>query len=475
MPNTGTEEMLKEKALAQPLKTVLIANRGEIALRIIRACKELGIRSILAYSAGDADSLPVRMADQAVCIGPAPANLSYNNGEAVISAAQAYGADAIHPGFGFLSEKADFVAKVEEAGIGFVGPAASDIRRMGDKIEAKKIARSAGVPTVPGSEGAISEFDEAMVVAKEVGFPLLIKPAAGGGGRGMRVVESADTLGKDLDEIMSEAEVAFGDASVYLERYLTDIRHIEIQVLSDGETTLQLGERDCTSQRRNQKLIEESPSPVLDQELRQGLAEASVALCKEVGYKNAGTIEYVFDNIERKYYFIEMNTRIQVEHPVTEMVSGIDLIKCQLRIAGGLPLGLKQEDIHLTGHAIECRINAEDPDQDFAPRPGTISHFHAPGGFGVRMDSHVETGYTIPPFYDSMVGKLICWGRDRDEAIARSIRALEELHIEGVMTTAGFHKMILDSETFRSGDFNTAFVTELMKARKAGKEPLSEG
>jgi acetyl-CoA carboxylase, biotin carboxylase subunit len=455
--------LLKEETMSQPLQSVLIANRGEIALRIIRACQELGIRSILAYSAGDADSLPVRMADKAVCIGPAPVSQSYNNMEAVISAALAYGADAIHPGFGFLSEKPDFVEEVEKAGIGFVGPAASVIRSMGDKIEAKKIAQRAGVPTVPGSEGAIANHDEALAVAKEVGFPLLIKASAGGGGRGMRVVESEETLAKDLEEIMSEAEVAFGDPSVYLERYLTDIRHIEIQVVSDGENVIHLGERDCTSQRRNQKLIEESPSPVLDEELRQGLAEASVALCHEVGYKNAGTVEFVFDNIERKYYFIEMNTRIQVEHPVSEMVSGVDLIKLQLQIASGQKLELRQEDIRLTGHAIECRINAEDPDNGFAPRPGTITHFHAPGGFGVRLDTHVETGYTIPPFYDSMVGKLICWGKDRDEAIARCLRALEEMKTEGVVTTADFHRMLLDSEKFRSGDFNTAYVTELMK------------
>ena len=451
-----------------PLNSVFIANRGEIALRIIRACKELGITSILGYSEGDKDSLPVSLADKAVCIGPVPASASYNSIEAVVSAAVAYGADAIHPGFGFLSEKPDFVEAVEEEGVGFVGPAAKIIRTMGDKIEAKKIARRAGVPTVPGSDGAISNYDEALAVAKEVGFPLLIKASAGGGGRGMRVVENDDTLAKDLEEIMSEAEMAFGDPSVYLERYLTDIRHIEIQVISDGENVIHLGERDCTSQRRNQKLIEESPSPVLDEELRQGLAAASVALCKEVGYRNAGTVEFVFDNIERKYYFIEMNTRIQVEHPVSEMVSGVDLIKLQLQIASGQKIDFKQEDVVLRGHAIECRINAEDPENGFAPRPGTIEHFRAPGGFGVRLDTHVETGYTIPPFYDSMVGKLICWGNDREEAIARCIRALEELETEGVTTTANFHRMLLDSEKFRSGDFNTAYVGELMESRKLG-------
>lgn len=446
------------------VKTVLIANRGEIALRIIRACKELGIRSVLAYSEADAGSLPVRLADQAVCIGPAQVKQSYRNMRAIIGAAQAYKADAIHPGYGFLSENPEFVALCEKEGVGFVGPASHVIKNMGDKIEAKKIARRAGVPTVPGSEGAISQYEEALTVAGEVGYPMLIKAAAGGGGRGMRVVKSGDTLEKDLSEIMSEAETAFGDPSVYIERYLTDIRHIEIQVISDGETVLHLGERDCTAQRRNQKLIEESPSPVLDDTLRQGLADAAVALCKEVGYKNAGTVEFVFDNIERKYYFIEMNTRIQVEHPVTEMVAGVDLIKLQLQIASGRKLELSQDDIQLTGHAIECRINAEDPQKNFQPSPGRIPAFRAPGGFGVRLDTHIETGYVIPPFYDSMVGKLIVWGSDRDEAIARMLRALDEMVIDGVTTTAAFHKQILDNPHFRSGKFNTAFVATLIES-----------
>ncbi len=444
------------------LKSVIIANRGEIALRIIRACKELGIRSVLAYSEADGDSLPVRLADQAVCIGPSQVKLSYRNMHAIIGAAQAYKADAVHPGYGFLSENPDFAALCEKEGVGFVGPASHVIKSMGDKIEAKKIARRAGVPTVPGSVGGISQYDEALAVASEVRYPLLIKAAAGGGGRGMRVVKSGETLEKDLSEIMSEAETAFGDPSVYIERYLTDIRHIEIQVISDGERVLHLGERDCTVQRRNQKLIEESPSPALDAGLRQGLADAAVALCHEVGYKNAGTVEFVFDNVERKYYFIEMNTRIQVEHPVTEMVSGVDLIKLQLQIASGRKLDLSQDDIRLSGHAIECRINAEDPQKDFMPSPGQIPAFRAPGGFGVRLDTHIETGYVIPPFYDSMVGKLICWGSDRDEAIARMLRALDEMVIEGVTTTANFHKQILNHQKFRSGEFNTAFVGTLL-------------
>ncbi|WP_427869555.1 acetyl-CoA carboxylase biotin carboxylase subunit [Leucobacter luti] len=448
------------------LSSVLIANRGEIALRVIRACRELGIRSILVHSEADRDSLPVRLADQTICIGPAQVNLSYRNAEAVISAAQASGADAIHPGYGFMSENADFVALCEAEGVGFVGPAAEVIRRMGDKIEAKKIARRAGVPTVPGSDGAIADPEEAFRVAEQVGFPLLIKAAAGGGGRGLRVVETAETLASDLAAIMAEAEVAFGDPSVYIERYLTDIRHIEIQVISDGTTTLHLGERDCTAQRRNQKLVEEAPSPALDAAAREGLSRAAVALCEEVGYTNAGTVEFVFDNTTGEYYFIEMNTRIQVEHPVSEMVTGIDLIKLQLQIAGGGAIELRQEDVLVRGHAIECRINAEDADRDFAPNPGTIREFRAPGGFGVRLDSHIEAGSTIPPFYDSMIGKLICWGQDRDEAIDRALRALEELRIEGLITTAGFHREVLDSAQFRSGAFNTGFIADFLEERE---------
>ncbi|WP_146363876.1 acetyl-CoA carboxylase biotin carboxylase subunit [Arthrobacter yangruifuii] len=452
---------------SKQLNSILIANRGEIALRIIRACKELGITSVLAYSEADRDSLPVKLADRAVCIGPASAAKSYQDPRAIISAALAFKVDAIHPGYGFLAENPDFAEMCETEGVGFVGPTSSIIRSMGDKIQAKKIARRAGVPTVPGSDGAIAEHAEAVAVANDVGYPLLIKASAGGGGRGMRVVESAETLERDLSEIMAEAETAFGDRSVYLERYLTDIRHIEIQVVSDGQSTVHLGERDCTAQRRNQKLVEEAPSPVLDEELRKSLADAAVALCQEVGYRNAGTVEFVFDNIERKYYFIEMNTRIQVEHPVSEMITGIDLIKLQLEIAAGNPLPLTQDDIHIRGHAIECRINAEDPAKGFMPRPGRVESFRAPGGFGVRLDTHIETGYVIPPFYDSMIGKLIVWGNDREEAISRALRALQEMQVEGVTTTAGFQASILDSEVFRSGDFNTAFVAKFLESQAA--------
>src|SRR5690625_30077 len=448
------------------LGSVLIANRGEIALRIIQACEELGIRSVLAYSEADKDSLPVKLADQAICIGPAQSRLSYQNAQAVLGAALSQGVDAIHPGYGFLAENADFVRLCEEQGVTFVGPPADLIAQMGDKIEARKIAEAAGVPTIPGSDGEISDPEEALKIAREVGFPLLIKASAGGGGRGMRVVESEDTLAKDLREVMAEAEVVFGNPAVYIERYLTDIRHIEVQVLSDSEKTLHLGERDCTAQRRNQKLIEEGPSPVMDEQLREEICQAAVRLCAAVGYRNAGTVEFVFDNVEQKFYFIEMNTRIQVEHPVTELITGVDLIKAQLLIAGGNVLDLQQADIVIHGHAIECRINAEDPERNFMPTPGMITHYRPAGGFGVRMDSHMETGYVVPPFYDSMVGKLITWGQTRDEAISRMIRALDETVIDGVSTTASFHRALLDHPRFRSGEFNTGFVPAYFKEKE---------
>ncbi|WP_297323168.1 acetyl-CoA carboxylase biotin carboxylase subunit [uncultured Bartonella sp.] len=446
------------------VKTVLIANRGEIALRIIRACRELGVSTILVHSQADANSLPVRLADKAVCIGPSQSNLSYRNQQAILGAAIAFGAKAIHPGYGFLAENAAFARSCEKEGLVFIGPKSDVIHKMGDKIEAKKIAIKAGVPTVPGSDGAIRDFKQALIVAKQIGFPLLIKAAAGGGGRGMRIVQDMSTFANDLSEIMSEAETAFGDSSVYIERYLTNIRHIEIQVMCDGKTFLHMGERDCTTQRRNQKLIEESPSPVLDETLRLQLAKAAISLCREVKYTNAGTVEFVFDLNERKFYFIEMNTRIQVEHPVSEMITGFDLIKMQIEIASGIPLSVRQDDIKMTGHAIECRINAEDPEKNFMPGPGTVTKFHMPGGLGVRMDTHIEAGYVIPPFYDSMVGKLICWGQTRQEAIARMTSALGELDLGKITTTASFHKRLLQNPQFVSGVFNTSFVANLMKS-----------
>lgn len=448
------------------IKSVMIANRGEISLRIVRACKELGVKSVAVYSEADKDTLAVKLADESVCIGPASAQASNQNQDAIISAALAFGVDAIHPGYGFLSEKADFARKCEENGIIFIGPSAEIIGKMGDKIEARKIADSASVPTIPGSDGVVKEFNKALEIAENVGFPLLIKASAGGGGRGMRVVKSGDTLEQDLNEIMSEAEVAFGDSSVYIEKYLTDIRHIEVQVLADGKKCIHLGERDCTAQRRNQKLVEEGPSPALSDEQRNELCQSAVRLAEKVSYKSAGTVEYVFDNIERKFYFIEMNTRVQVEHPVSEMITGIDIIKEQIKIADDQSLEIEQKDIVLNGHAIECRLNAEDPENGFMPCPGTITYYRPPGGFGIRMDSHLESGYKIPPYYDSMIGKLICWGYDRNEAIIRMTRALSEMKVQGVKTTAKFHSKLINSEQFKSGDFNTVFVASLLEKKR---------
>lgn len=450
--------------MSEVLGSVLIANRGEIALRIIRACKELGIRSVLAYSEADEDSLPVKLADDVVCIGPAQSRLSYQNQRAIISAAKSFKVDAIHPGYGFLAENPDFAELCETENINFIGPASEIIRKMGDKIEARKIAMEAGVATIPGSDGEVSDIGTAMRIADKVGFPLLIKASAGGGGRGMRVVKERATLEKDLTEIMAEAEAAFGNPAVYIERYLTDIRHIEVQIISDGVTTLHTGERDCTAQRRNQKLVEEAPSPVLTDAIRENMFDAAIRLCEAVKYRNAGTVEFVYDNISKEFYFIEMNTRIQVEHPVSEMITGIDLIKQQLLIASGIPLSLTQSDVQISGHSIECRINAEDPKMNFMPSPGKVEHFRAPGGFGVRMDTHIETGYVIPPYYDSMVGKLIVWGKDREEAIARMLRALVETEVDGIKTTAPLHHFLLSHPSFQSGHFNTAFVSKVLDA-----------
>ncbi|PMR80142.1 acetyl-CoA carboxylase biotin carboxylase subunit [Halomonas urumqiensis] len=447
------------------IKSIMVANRGEISLRIIRACKELGVKSIAIYSEADKDTLPVQMADAAICIGPAPAQLSYQNQEAIISAALAFGVDAIHPGYGFLSEKADFAKKCEDNDIVFIGPSAEIISKMGDKIEARKIADSASVPTIPGSDGAVTEAEKALEIANKIGFPLLIKASAGGGGRGMRVVKSKNTLEQDLTEIMSEAEVAFGDPAVYIEKYLTDIRHVEVQLLADGISCIHLGERDCTAQRRNQKLVEEAPSPILSAAQREDLCQSAVRLAKKVKYKSAGTVEYVFDNVDKKFYFIEMNTRVQVEHPVSEMITGIDIIKEQIKIADDQLLEIKQKDISLHGHAIECRLNAEDPENGFMPCPGTIGNYRPPGGFGIRMDSHLLSGYKIPPYYDSMIGKLICWGADRNEAIVRMTRALSEMKVDGVKTTATFHSELINRKEFKSGYFNTAFVGSLLESK----------
>jgi acetyl-CoA carboxylase biotin carboxylase subunit len=449
-------------AAVRPIRRLLIANRGEIALRILRACRELGIETIAAYSEADGESLPVRLADRAVCIGKAPSAQSYLNIDALVGTAVAFGADAIHPGYGFLAEKPAFAERCVRENVTFVGPTAEMIRLMGDKIEAKRVARDAGVPTTPGSEGAVDNRDEIVEIAKRIGFPLLLKASAGGGGRGMRIVPRAEDLERLLTEAMAEAQVAFGDPAVYVERYLTNVRHIEVQVLGDGERVIHFGERDCSSQRRNQKLVEEAPSPVLDDKTRARICEAAVALCRRVHYTSAGTVEFILDQDAGEFYFMEMNTRIQVEHPVTEMITGVDLVKEQLRIAAGERLALRQQDVRLNGHAIECRINAEDHASGFAPCPGRIARYRAPGGPGVRVDSHLESGYEVPPFYDSLLAKVICWGRDRDEALERMRRALTEMRVEGVKTTVPFHLQLLAHERFRAGDVNTRFVHDVL-------------
>ncbi|MGE3628214.1 MAG: acetyl-CoA carboxylase biotin carboxylase subunit [Hyphomicrobiales bacterium] len=441
------------------VRRLLIANRGEIALRIIRACHDLGVEAVVAYSSADEDSLPVRLADRAVCIGPAPAKRSYLDQAAIIAAAKGTGSDAIHPGYGFLSENAAFSRLCRDSGIRFVGPSAESIRLAGDKVTARDTLMAAGVPVVPGSDGALTDAKQAVEVAGKIGMPVLLKARAGGGGRGMRIVESRDTLATAWSEASGEALAAFGDPGMYMERYLRAIRHVEVQIIADSHgNTVALGERDCTVQRRHQKLVEEGPSPALDEKLRTEISAAAVKAAKAVDYEGAGTVEFIFDVERREFYFIEINARIQVEHPVTEMLTGIDLVAEQIRIASGERLSFGEKDVKLVGHAIECRINAEDPARNFAPSPGRIVRFTSPGGPGVRMDSHCYEGYDFPPFYDSLLGKLIVHGRDRDEAIRRCRRALAELTIDGVATTAPFHQAVLGHPDFLSGDITTAFV-----------------
>ena len=452
--------------MKKPLRRVLVANRGEIAVRIIRACRELGLETVQVYSEADRNSLAVRLADRAVCIGPSRTNQSYLKSESIVSAALIHGADAIHPGYGFLSENAAFARLCATEGITFIGPSAEVISMMGDKAMAKKMADEAGVPTTPGSKGTVRDAAHAAAIAEGLGYPVILKATAGGGGRGMRVVSNANEISEQYAHAAREAKAAFGDDSIYVEKYLTNIRHVEVQILSDGETILHLGERDCSIQRRNQKLVEESPSPVLDEEVRARIGDAAVRLCRHVKYTSAGTIECILDSRTAEFYFMEMNTRVQVEHPVTEMVTGIDIVKEQIRIADGLPLRLRQSDIRLRGHAIECRINAEDPENGFAPCPGDVQCFHMPGGPGIRVDSHIYSGYTVPPYYDSLLAKVVAWGHDREEALARMRRALYEMRVEGVKTTISFHQKLLRNAQFCEGDIHTKFVEEVLMEGK---------
>ena len=444
------------------IQKVLIANRGEIALRIIRACRELGIKTLAVYSEADVQSLHVQLADEAICIGGPKSSDSYLRGDRIISAAEIADVDAIHPGYGFLSENAKFAEQCESCNIKFIGPKSKSIRIMGDKAIAKDTVRKAGVPTVPGSDGPIDSEAEAVKLARKIGYPVIIKAVAGGGGRGMRIAHNDVSFAKEFHVARAEAEKAFGNGSVYIEKYIEKPRHIEFQILADSHgKVIHLGERDCSVQRRHQKLIEESPSPFLNSDLRKKMGKAAVRAAESAEYENAGTIEFLVD-AKGNFYFIEMNTRIQVEHPVTEEVTGIDLIKQQIRVANGEKLGFDQGDVRWSRHAIECRINAEDPARNFTPSPGTISLYYAPGGIGVRVDSHVYSGYTIPPYYDSMIGKLICVGDTRRIALQRCYRALSEYLVRGIKTTIPLHKAIMSDPTFIDGKATTAYMEDFM-------------
>jgi len=441
---------------------ILIANRGEIALRILRTCEEMGIATVAVHSTVDRHALHVQLADEAVCIGEAPSQKSYLNIPNIIAAALTRNASAIHPGYGFLAENARFADICADHDIVFIGPDGDSIRKMGDKSTAKETMQRVGVPTVPGSDGLLMDDTAAFAVARDIGYPVIIKATAGGGGRGMRLVETDADLSKAFMAAQGEAQAAFGNPGVYLEKFVQQPRHVEFQILADSHGhVVHLGERDCSIQRRHQKLLEEAPSPILTPDLRQRMGTAAVKAAQAINYVGAGTVEFLLDS-SGDFYFMEMNTRIQVEHPVTEMVTGIDLIAEQIRIAQGLPLSFSQDDIRLQGHAIECRINAEDPDYNFRPNPGRISGYLAPGGLGVRMDSHVYTDYEIPPYYDSLIGKLIVWGPDRPTAIKRMKRALRECAITGLPTTIGFHQRVLDNPNFLKGEVYTNFVAEMM-------------
>jgi acetyl-CoA carboxylase, biotin carboxylase subunit len=440
---------------------ILIANRGEIAIRVIRACKELGIKTVAVYSTADAESLHVKLADESVCIGPAPSSQSYLNINAIISAAELTDAEAIHPGYGFLSENAKFAEVCEQCGITFIGPSAESMRIMGDKISARQAVIEHGVPILPGTKENVKSVDEAVKIAKQIGFPVIIKATAGGGGRGMKIVHSQATLANAYATAKAEALAGFGNPDVYIEKYCVEPRHVEIQILADKHgNCIHLGERDCSIQRRHQKMLEEAPCPVLSAETRKAMGDAAIKAAKAVNYCSVGTVEFLLDK-SGEFFFMEMNTRIQVEHPVTEMISGVDLIREQIRSAAGLPLRYKQKDIKINGHAIECRINAEDPFK-FTPCPGKITAYHQPGGLGVRVDSFVYDQYTVVPHYDSMIGKLIVHAETREDAIRRMARALDEYIIEGIKTTIFFHKRIMTNKDFIEGNVDTSFLERIV-------------
>jgi len=443
---------------------VLIANRGEIALRIQRACREMGIRTVAIHSSADSDAMHVRLANEAICIGPPAAKDSYLNEHAILTAAAVSNVDAIHPGYGFLSENAAFAAKVEEHGFTFIGPSADHIRVMGDKVAARKMVSEAGIPCVPGSDGAIDDVDEAKKIADDIGYPVLIKASAGGGGRGMKVAQTPDDFTEAMQLASSEAQAAFGNGEVYLEKYLAKPRHIEIQILADQHgSVVHLGERDCSLQRRHQKLLEEAPSPALNAEQRNEIGTIATDAVKKIGYHNVGTMEFLYE--DGNFYFIEMNTRLQVEHPVTEMICGLDLVREMVRVAAGAPLGFTQEDIKFSGHAIECRINAENP-QTFAPSPGTVGIYHAPGGLGVRVDSGLYTGYKVPPHYDSMIAKLIVHGTNRNECLMRLRRSLREFVVDGLETTVPLHQRLMMETDFINGDYDIHWLEHFVENNK---------
>lgn len=451
------------------LKKVLIANRGEIALRVLRACREMGIATVAVHSEADKDSLHVKLADESVCIGPAPSPQSYLNIPAIIAAAEVTGADAVHPGYGFLAENANFAEQVEQSGFIFIGPRADTIRLMGDKVSAKQAMQEAGVPCVPGSDGALPDDPETIIkTAAKVGYPVIIKASGGGGGRGMRVVEKEEDLIKSVEMTKAEAGAAFGNPMVYMERYLQRPRHVEIQVLADEHgNAIYLGERDCSMQRRHQKVIEEAPAPGITAKEREKIGKACVEACKRIGYRGAGTFEFLYEDGE--FFFIEMNTRVQVEHPVTELISGVDIVQEQLRVAAGEKLQYKQKDIVLEGHAFECRINAEDP-YNFIPSPGLIESCHLPGGFGIRVDSHIYQGYRIPPNYDSLIGKICVHGKTREQAMAKMRVAMAELAITGIKTNADLHRDLFRDPGFADGGVSIHYLEQWLEARKAREE-----